>query len=93
MYYGTVGVEIAAIVRHWHDPFRAGLLRVNDVARLMDLLLSADRTLVRPATRRTLIDLLEEHGRTLAECGEIGLARQVGNLVKALEHLGKEPTG
>ena len=27
-YYGTVGVQIAAIVRHWHDPFRKGLLHV-----------------------------------------------------------------
>jgi hypothetical protein len=28
-YYGTVGVKIAAILRHWRDPFRTGLLRVK----------------------------------------------------------------
>jgi hypothetical protein len=33
-YYGTAGIKISALIRHWRDPWRKGLLHVNDVARL-----------------------------------------------------------
>lgn len=89
-YYGTVGVEIAAILRHWHDPFRKGLLRVNDVARLMDLLLSADRILVKGTAQQTVLALLEQHAVALKDFGEVTLARRVNELVMALRHIGKE---
>ena len=88
-YYGTVGVEIAAIVRHWHDPFRKGLNHVNDVARPIDLLLSADRNLVNPVAQRTVLDLLDQHAVSLKDCGEVELARRVNGLVTALRHIGK----
>ncbi len=89
-YYGTVGVEIAAIIRHWHDPFRQSLLRANDVARLIDLLLSAHKTLLKPFARRTLLDLLDQHASVLMECGEVSLGTSVKELVAALRHLRTE---
>jgi flavin-binding protein dodecin len=88
-YYGTIGVEIAAIVRHWHDPLREGLLRANDVARLIDLLLSGDETLAKPFAKHTLLDLLEQHALVLADCGEVELASRINELSVALRHLGK----
>ncbi|MFH1941570.1 MAG: hypothetical protein ABIL68_05655, partial [bacterium] len=86
-YYGSVGVEIAAIVRHWHDPIRQGLLRANDVARLVDLLLSADNILASPFAQRTIIDLLDQHASVLIECGERTLAMRINELVVAFRHL------
>ncbi len=85
-YYGTVGVQIAAIARHWLDPFRKGLLHVNDVSRLMDLLLSADRYLLKPTTQQTVLDLLAQHALALRDCGQAELARRVDELVGALRH-------
>ena len=83
-YYGTAGVRIAAIIRHWHDPFRHGLLRANDVSRLIDLLFSSDNTLARPITRGTLVGLLDQNASVLAQCGEAALARRVKEMVAAL---------
>jgi hypothetical protein len=87
-YYGNVGVQITAIARHWRDPFRKGLLRVNDVSRLMDLLLSADRYLLKPTTQQTVLDFLAQHALALKDCGQDGLARCVDELVGALRHKG-----
>lgn len=87
-YYGTVGVQIAAVLRHWDDPRRKGLLRVNDVARLMNLLLSEDRSLVRGIAQQTVLVLLEKHALALKDCGEGALARRVIELVTALRHTG-----
>lgn len=89
-YYGTVGVEIAAILRHWHDPLRKGLLRVNDVARLMHLLLSADRSLANDTVQQMVLTLLEQHAVALKDCGEDALACRVNELVMALRHVGKK---
>jgi hypothetical protein len=86
-YYGTVGVEIAAIFRHWQDPFRQGLIRANDVARLMDLLLSADKTLAKSSTQKKLLDLLDQHASILKDNGEFTLATRVNELVVALRLL------
>lgn len=88
-YYGTVGVQITAILRHWHDPFRKGLLRVNDVARLMDLLLSSDQTLSTLTARQTALDLLDQHALALKECGEVTLAARVDQLAAGLRHVAK----
>lgn len=82
-YYGTVGNEVASIVRHWRDPFRQGLLRANDVARLMDLLLSTDGTFS-PSTEHALVDLLAQHAMVLAEHGEAESAQKVAELLDAL---------
>jgi hypothetical protein len=83
-YYGSVGIEIAAIIRHWHDPFREGLLKANDVARLIDLALSGDATVASPFARQTVLDLLEIHADLLFRSGEPDLARRVTELVAAL---------
>jgi hypothetical protein len=88
-YYGTVGIEIASILRHWDDPFRKGLLRVNDVGRVMNLLLSTDGTLVKGRTRQRVLALLEEHAVALKDFGEGALARRVNQLVTALLHIAK----
>jgi len=87
-YYGNTGVEIAAIIRHWNDPFRKGLLRVNDVARLIDLLISSDVLLRRPLINRTLLDLLSEHAKLISECGTPELAHSVKEkLIEAFKSL------
>jgi len=86
-YYGGVGIEIAAIIRHWKDPFRRGLLRANDVARLIDLLLSSDKMLTSPFARQTLIDLLKEHAKVLSDSGAPDLARSVNDFVEALRFM------
>ena len=87
-YDGTSGVKLVAILRHWRDPFRnglLGLLRTNDLPRLMDLLLSADRTLSTAASQ-TALDLLDQHALVLKGYGELALARRVDLLVSGLRH-------
>ena len=86
-YNGGVGIEIAAIFRHWKDPFREGLLRANDVARLIDLLLSSDKMLSAPFARQTLLNLLVEHEKVLSDSGAPDLARSVNDFVEALRSM------
>ena len=86
-YYGNAGIEIAAIIRHWKDPFRKGLLRANDVARIIDLLLSGDKTITSPFGRRILLDLLAENAKVLSDAGAGGLALSVNELVEALRSM------
>lgn len=88
-YYGTTGIQITSILRHWRDPFRKGLLRLNDIPRLMDLLLSADRALEKGPAQQTVLALLDEHAIALKDVGEDALARRVGELVTALRHITK----
>lgn len=84
-YYETLGARVAAIRRHWRDPIRAGLLRANDTARLIDLLLSMGNTLGTSASSRaSLIDLLDQNAHILASCGEVELARRVGDFLAAV---------
>ncbi|HEY5956793.1 MAG TPA: hypothetical protein VIV60_09585 [Polyangiaceae bacterium] len=83
-YYGTAGVQIAAILRHWHDPIRKGLLHVNDISRLMDMLLSTDRHLLGSSTHLSVLDLLEQHALALRDCGQVLLASRVHELVDAV---------
>jgi hypothetical protein len=83
-YYGTLGVRIAAILRHWHDPYRNGLLRVHDAPRLMDLLLSMDWSLASNGTRQAVLALLEQHALALKDLGEGTLAGRVHELLVAL---------
>lgn len=89
-YYGTQGVELGAIIRHWRDPLRKGLLRANDVGRLMDLMFSNDK-LIQTAGRRDLVNLLLEHAKVLSEGGAPELARSVADFVVAFELLGTSP--
>lgn len=86
-YYGGVGNHVAAIFRHWKDPFRKGLLRANDVARLIDLLLSSDKTLTKPFARQYLLDLLAENAKILSDSGAGDLARSVNDFVEALRFM------
>lgn len=81
-YYGTVGNEIAALFRHWNDEFRGGLLKANDVARVIDVLLSNDQ-IFRTGSQRPLVDLLESHAVVLRDSGETELARVVVEFVEA----------
>ena len=79
-YYGDSGVELAAIIRHWKDPFRTGLLRANDVGRLIDLVVSKEVVLASPV-RESILDLLVEHATVLSDSGAPELARAVADLV------------
>jgi hypothetical protein len=83
-YYGTLGVQIAATVRHWQDGFREGILRANDVPRLMEILLSGELKPRRPRAFDQLVDLLAEEARLLGRYQETRLARRVQDVVEAL---------
>lgn len=86
-YYGGVGIQIAAILRHWKDPFRKGLLRATDVARIIDLLMSNDKTLARPIGRQNLLALLVQHAQVLSDSGAHGLARSVNDFVEGFRFM------
>lgn len=87
-YYGNVGAELGAILRHWNDPLRKGALRANDVGRLMDLIISNDTAMLQPNGKRFLLDLLLQHAKVLSGAGEHSVARSVTDLVAALNSLG-----
>lgn len=89
-YYGDAGVELGAIVSHWNDPLRQGLLKANDVGRLMDLVLSNDRTLVQSGGKDKLLDFLLDHARVLAANGATEAARTVADFVAALRLADKD---
>lgn len=55
----------------------------------MDLLLSADGNLAKPAVQHTVLDLLDQHAGALVDCGEVALARRVDELVTGLRYVGK----
>lgn len=76
-YYGGVGMQTTAIIRHFNDPFRTGLLQVHDVGRLIDMALSSDTWRVTPQARANCADLLEKHAKVLSGCGETRLAMYV----------------
>jgi hypothetical protein len=86
-YYGTIGNEIASIFRHWNDQFRTGLLKANDVARLIDVLLSSNEVLQAGPGRRSLLNLLENHALVLRDAGETQLAQAAMEFVQALRSL------
>jgi hypothetical protein len=90
-YYGTLGVELAAIVRHWNDPFRKGLLRANDVGRLMDLVLSNDKLIKTSPGQQDLLNLLLDHARVLSDSGAKEMAQSVADFVNAFRLLGANP--
>lgn len=83
-YYGSVGAEIAAVIRHWDHHYRTGLLRAHDVGRLMDLMFSESLLLKSPDAKSRLIRLLEAHAQVLADNGERELARAATDFVQAL---------
>jgi hypothetical protein len=76
-YYGSVGVEMAAIIRHWQDQFRKGLLRAHDVSRVMDTLLSVNVTHGDRPAYRQLLEILRQQAQILAQHGEEHLAREI----------------
>jgi len=82
-YYGSYGAELVGIERHLRDPLRHGLLKANDVARLIHLLGSDIADIGRPATRRKVVRLLQENVRILEECGEENLAREASIVLEA----------
>ncbi len=82
-YYGTVGVELGAILRHWRDPLRKGTLRANDVGRLMDMIMSNDKLIAGTPQQRSLLDLLLEHARVLSDAGAHSVSRSVSDFVEA----------
>jgi len=83
-YYGGVGAELAAVLRHWNHRYRKGLLRAHDVGRLMDLMLSESLLLKEPHAKNRLIDLLNGHAKVLADHGERDLVRAVMDFTEAL---------
>lgn len=83
-YYGGVGVELGAIMSHWRDPLRKGLLQANDVGRLMDVILSNDKHLEKSAGRNGLLNLLLEHAKVLSACGAPEAGRNVIDFVEGL---------
>jgi hypothetical protein len=87
-YYGTTGVELGAILRHWQDPLRKGILRANDVGRLMDLMLSNGSLLQVSPVKDDLLKLLLEHGLVLKDHGMDSIAKTVFDFVEALRSLG-----
>jgi len=86
-YYGSLGNQVAAIFRHWNDEFRGGLLRANDVPRVIDLLLSNDEILRKEHGRQTLLELLVEHAVVLQDAGESKLAKTVMEFVEGFRSL------
>jgi hypothetical protein len=86
MYYGNIGNEIAAIIRHWNDPFREGLLKVNDIGRLIDLLMSNNQILRSDQGRPTLLKLLQDHVVYLKNSGEQHLAKVVIEFLSAFQY-------
>ena len=84
-YYGNIGNEIAAIIRHWNDQSRNGLLKANDTARLIDLLLSNNEILKSGFGRLSLINLLQNHAIVLKNSGEPELAKKVMEFVSAFQ--------
>ena len=89
-YYGSLGNQVAAIFRHWNDEFRGGLLRANDVPRVIDLLLSNDEILSKGHGRQTLLDLLVDHAVVLRDAGEFELAKTVMAFVEGFPSPGSK---
>jgi hypothetical protein len=87
-YYGSTGTELGAILRHWHDPLRKGILRANDVGRLMDLLIS-NAICINPESPLGLLDLLLDHAKVLSDNGAESAANSVTDFVEALRIQGK----
>lgn len=82
-YYGSYGAELVGIERHLRNPLRHGLLKANDVARLIHLLDSDIADIGRPATRKKVISLLQANVRILEGCGEQSLAREASMVLEA----------
>lgn len=85
-YYGGVGIQYAGIVRHWNDPFRKGrmgLLRANDVARLIHLLLSNKSPI---AQSDSSLKLLAKHVKVLSENGASESARCANEFVEGIRY-------
>jgi hypothetical protein len=73
-YYRSEGEKAAAIFRHLRDPNRVGLLRANDVGRLLTLTTRPTFDLSHLHVRSLLIGLLTESVKELHNAGEAKLA-------------------
>jgi hypothetical protein len=71
-YYGRSDTQINAIQRHVRDPFRTGVLKANDITRLLGLL-SSEPESVRPS----LEDLVRTSLQVLKQGGEDSLVERV----------------
>ena len=69
--------------------FLRRMLRILVIARLMDLLLSADKALVSGRTQQTVLLLLEQHAAALKDMGQTALAYRVNEFVLAMRSLGR----
>lgn len=83
IYYGADGQTAAAVFRHLHDPRREGLLRANDLGRLLSLVTKPAVDLSRRNVRALLLELLRDSIRELREAGEPDLAAQAVKFLKS----------
>jgi hypothetical protein len=89
-YYGTLGAELSAIIRHWEEGLRHDLLRAYDAPRIIDLLLMRNKDPKWQSIHHWLLDLLANQAKILHEGGEINLARHVAQGLGALRQAQKE---
>jgi hypothetical protein len=88
-YYAGGDRVIASIFRHWRDPFRRGVLRANDVSRIISVLVSEGQVLSLDAQRK-LLGLLEDHAQLLKLVGASEVADSVTELVEAFAFTANE---
>jgi len=84
-YYGSEGEKAAGVVRHLRDPKRTGLLRANDIGRLLTLVTKPALDLSRPQVRSLLLGLIRESLRELQAAGQRDLADQAARFLTAYE--------
>ena len=84
-YYGSEGEKAAAVSRHLHDSRRSGILRANDVGRLLTLITKPTFDLSQYRVKELLIGLLQESVRELNKAGQRDLTNSI---IKFLESFG-----
>jgi hypothetical protein len=84
-YYGSKGDKAVAMARHLRDPNRTGILRANDVGRLLTLITKPTFDLSRHRVRELLKGLLRESVRELNTAGQRDLANSA---IKFLQSYG-----
>ncbi len=84
-YYGGIGFQVSALLRHWRDPLRTGILKSNDAARILGVLRSGEHATMAAETRRTLIWLARQQGAILRAVGASGPSRLIAEYVASLK--------
>jgi hypothetical protein len=80
-YYGSEGEKAAAIARHLSDAHRTGLVRANDIGRLLTLVTKPTTDLSRPPVRRLLLGLIRESLHELQAAGQQDLVSQAARFL------------